>query len=131
MGSGSPLVLGDKGAAVSETPRLRRRAKGARPYFFDDPTCDKLLSIIMGLAGEVSVLQDRLDTTLRLLEERGTLSRADLEAYQPDAEVRTERDAWREEFLGRLLRVVHIELEADADDVPDRYRATVEELAKP
>lgn len=115
---------------MSTSPRLRRRAKGARPYFFDDPTSDKLLSIVMALAGEVSVLNDRLDTALRLLEERGTLSRADLEAHRPDAAARAERDAWREEFLGRILRVVHIELETDADDVPERYRSTVEELAK-
>lgn len=115
---------------MSTAPRLRRRAKGARPYFFDDPTCDKLLSMVMALAGEVSVLQDRLDTTLRLLEGRGTLSRADLEGYRPSAEVRGERDTWREEFLGRVLRVVHDELEADTDDIPERYRATVEELAK-
>ncbi len=113
------------------TPRLRRRAKGARPYFFDDPTSDKLLSIVMALAGEVSVLRDRLDTTLRLLEEKGTLRAADLEAFQPDASVRADRDAWREEFLARILRVVHVELDAEADDVPERYQSTVEELAEP
>ena len=50
-------------------------------------------------------------------------------AFEPDAALRAERDAWREEFLARILRVVHVELEADADDVDERYQSTVEELA--
>ena len=115
---------------MTEHPPLRRRAKGARPYFFDDPTCDKLLSIVMALAGEVSVLRDRLDTVERLAEKRGSLSRADLEAYRPDAAARTERDAWREDFLNRVLRIVHVELEATSDDVPERYQAAVEEVGR-
>ena len=115
---------------MSDDPPLRRRAKGARPYFFDDPTSDKLLSIVMALAGEVSVLRDRLDTLERLGEERGGVSQADLEAYRPDASVRAERDAWREDFLNRILRIVHVELEATGDDIPERYQAAVEEVGR-
>ena len=115
---------------MSASRKLPRRAKGARPYFFDDPTSDKLLSIVMALAGEVSVLHDRLDSALRQLESRGALSREELESFRPDAAIRAERDAWREEFLARVLRVVHVEREATADDVPERYRAAVEEIAK-
>ncbi len=87
--------------------------------------------MLMALAGEVSVLHDRLDTALCLLESRGGLTRRDVETYRPDAEVRAERDAWREEFLGRVLRVVHAELEEEADDVPEHYREVVEALEKP
>jgi hypothetical protein len=86
--------------------------------------------MLMALTGEVSVLHDRLDTALRLLEARGGFSRDDLEAYRPDAAARGERDAWREALLNRVLRVVHMELEADAGDVPERYQASVEELAE-
>lgn len=111
-------------------PQLQRRAKGARPYFFDDPTSDKLLSIVMALAGEVSVLHDRLDTALRLLEERGTLDAGALERHRPDSALRAERDEWREVFLRRILRVVHDEVEAQPDDRPEHYHATVEEIAK-
>ena len=117
---------------MSGTPRLRRRAKGARPYFFDDPTSDKLLSIVMALAGEVSVLHDRLDTTLRLLEAKGVCGTADLEAFEPDAALRAERDAWREEFIARILRVVHVELEAGrrrrGRALPEHRRGAREEL---
>ncbi len=109
---------------------LKRRAKGARPYFFDDPTSDKLLSIVMALAGEVSVLHDRLDSALRLLEERGTLPPDAVEGYRPDQAVRAERDAWREEFLQRVLRVVHAEVEAEPNDRPEHYQQTVETIAE-
>ena len=116
---------------MAERPKLaRRRAKGARPYFFDDPTSDKLLAMVMALAGEVSVLSDRLDTVVRLADERGSLSRADVERYIPSAAVRAERDARREDFLNHILRIVHAELEATAEDVPERYQATVKELAR-
>ena len=34
---------------------LPKKAKGARPYFFEDANQDKLLAMLMGLVGEVSV----------------------------------------------------------------------------
>ena len=115
---------------MDERPKLaRRRAKGARPYFFDDPTSDKLLAMVMALAGEVSVLSDRLDSVMRVAAERGSLDLDAVENYMPSAEVRVERDARRADFLDHVLRIVHAELEATDEDVPERYRATVQELA--
>ena len=54
--------------------QLKRKAKGQRPTFFDNPDTDKLVSMLMGLAGEVSVMRDRMDTVERLLGEKGLLS---------------------------------------------------------
>lgn len=101
------------------TVRLKRKAKGERPYFFADPNVDKVIAMVMGLAGEVAVMRDRLDTVERLLEGHG-LRRADIDAYQPSAEVAAERAAWREAFLGEVLRIVEIEIEALAsgDNAP-------------
>jgi len=112
-----------------EKLQLKHRAKGARPYFFSDPTADKLLSIVMALAGEVSVLRDRLDTMERLIEKGELPRREAIEAYEPAAGVRAERDAWREEFLNRILRVVHAELEAGPDDTAEAYEAAVRAVA--
>lgn len=92
--------------------RLQRKARGERPYFFDDPNVDKVVAMVMGLAGEVAVLHDRQDTLERLLEARGLLKRSDIEAFVPDAQVTAERAAWREGFLGQVLRIIEIELEA-------------------
>ena len=112
------------------TRKLPRKARGERPYFFDDPNVDKVVAMVMGLAGEVAVLHDRQDSLLRLLEARGLVSRAELESYVPNAAVAAERAAWREGFLGEVLRIIEIELEADrrGDDAPyDDAIAAVED----
>jgi hypothetical protein len=102
------------------TAPLPRKAKGERPYFFDDPAVDKLVAMIMGLAGEVGVLHDRLDTVERLLETRGLVKRREIEAYVPNAAAAAERAAWRETLLGEVLRIVEAELEglARGDTAP-------------
>lgn len=91
---------------------LPRKAKGERPYFFDDPAVDRVIAMVMGLAGEVAVMRDRLDTIERLLEQRGLLARRDIETFVADTRVTDERAAWREAFLGEVLRIVDIEREA-------------------
>lgn len=95
---------------------MAKKAKGERPAFFDDPQIDKLLAIIMALAGEVSVLRERLDTIERLIEVKGLLSRQEIEAYTADEASATEREQWRAEYLERILRVIHPEQEAAASD---------------
>lgn len=108
--------------------RLQRKARGARPWFFDDPSVDKVVAMVMGLAGETAVLHDRLDTIERLLEARGLLTRDDIEGYRPGDDVLAERAAWREAFLGEVLRIVESELEADASEQPyDAAIAAVEQ----
>jgi hypothetical protein len=96
---------------MTEPAKLPKKAKGSRPYFFDDPAVDKAIAIVMGLAGEVSVMHDRLDTIERLLSSNGTLSRDDIEGFEVDASVSAARDAWRDRFLDNVLRIVHQELE--------------------
>ncbi|MEE2983560.1 MAG: hypothetical protein VX929_09720 [Pseudomonadota bacterium] len=119
---------------MSTTSRLKRKARGERPYFFDDPNVDKVVSMVMGLAGEVAVARDRLDTIERLLETKGLLKRAEIEAYEPTAVVMAERAAWRESFLGEILRIVEIDLDAVAtgDTRPyDEAIAAVEKDRQP
>ena len=94
---------------------MPRTAKGQRPSFFDDPQIDKLLAITMALAGEVSVLRERLDTVERLAEAKGVLSRDEIEAYRADGSAAAERERWRADYLERILRVIHQEREALAD----------------
>ena len=103
-----------------ENPKLKRKAKGARPYFFDDPAIDKLLAMLMGLAGEVSVLRDRLDTVERLAEQNKLFTRSEVENYQPDEDALRERAALRAVFLSEVTRIIEAELEGmqDEDDAP-------------
>lgn len=106
--------------------RLKRKARGERPYFFDDPSVDKVVAMVMGLAGETAVMRDRLDTVERLLEEKGLLKRAEIEAYRPSPGVQAERAAAREAFLGEVLRIVEIELEAAASGDTAPYDSAIE-----
>jgi hypothetical protein len=88
------------------------KAKGKRPAYFDDSATDRLLSIIMAVAGEVSVLRERVDTVERLLDAKGTISRADIEAYTPDREAGYERGLATREYIARILRGVQQDMEA-------------------
>ena len=54
---------------------------------------------------EVGVMRERLDTVERLLDSQGSVTRAAIEAYRPDAKVEAERNAWRDEFLKRVYRM--------------------------
>lgn len=105
--------------------KLQRKAKGERPYFFEDPNVDKVIAMVMGLAGEVAVLHDRLDTMERLLEKNAGLKRADIEKYKPNEEVAAERAAWREQFLSEVLRIVEIEQEALAKGDTEDYGSAI------
>jgi hypothetical protein len=51
---------------------MSRKAKGKRPVYFNDPENDKLLAITMAVAGELSVLRERLDTIERLARAKGS-----------------------------------------------------------
>lgn len=105
---------------------MARKAKGERPAFFHDPQVDKLLAVTMALAGEVSVLRERLDSIERLAEAKGLLSQQEIESYRPDAQAAEERERWRGEYIARVLRVVREELEAvEKGETPEPHSTVV------
>ena len=105
---------------------MSRKAKGKRPAYFNDPENDKLLTITMAVAAELSVLRERLDTIERLVSARGLLSLGEIEQYRPNEQVSAQREIWRAEYLERILRVVHHELEsAEQDETPASYESAL------
>ncbi|WP_181781520.1 hypothetical protein [Pseudonocardia pini] len=102
---------------------MRFRARGPRPRFFADPELDRFHVMLVALLGEVSVLRDRLDAVERVLDSGRPFTRADLEAYEPDAAAAAEREAERSALVERVLRVV---LEDGAE--ADTGYATVEDV---
>ena len=88
------------------------KAKGKRPWFFADPNVERVLSITMAVAGELAVLRQRLDTIETLLEERGSVSKADIEAFTPNSAQQEARGHWNQEYLARILRILQQEQEA-------------------
>ena len=96
-----------------------KRAKGRRPAYFDDLAIDRLVSMVMALAGEVAVGRERLDTVERLLEARGTLDRADIETFTPDRAAGQARGLMTREFVARVLRGVQQDMESlESTDSP-------------
>lgn len=91
--------------------RAGARAKGKRPEYLDFAS-ERMLSILLAVVGEVSVLKERLDTVERLLDEKGTISRADIEGYQPDREAARERGLMTKEYIARVMRGLQQEMEA-------------------
>jgi hypothetical protein len=104
--------------AIDWMLRANAKPKGKRPAYFDDPAIDRTLSILMALVGEVSVLRERLDTVERLLDENGTINRADIERYRPDRDAGFERGLATREFITRVMRGVQQEMEALKESEP-------------
>lgn len=88
------------------------KPKGKRPFFLKDPDVERVLSVTMALVQEVSVMRERLDTIERVLEDKGHLTRADIERYTPSQEIARERGAWTQEYLARILRIFQQDIEA-------------------
>ena len=81
--------------------RAGARAKGRRPEYFEDPATDRLLSMVLALAAEVSALRERLDTVERLLERNGAIDRSAIETYVPDRAAGEERGLATKAFIAR------------------------------
>ncbi|OQW73412.1 MAG: hypothetical protein BVN33_09915 [Proteobacteria bacterium ST_bin13] len=93
-----------------------KRAKGKRPDYFEDPAIDRILSIVMALVAEVSVLKQRQDTVERLLDAKGTISRADIEGFVADKDAAYERGVETKAYIARIMRGVQQAMDAMAVD---------------
>ena len=109
---------------------MARKSKGKRPDYAGTVLTDQLVSMVMALAGEVSVLRERLDTIERIAAEKGVFSATDIDAYEPDTEALAQRDKWRADFLDRVLWIVSAELEArEAGETTEGYAEMVREIS--
>jgi hypothetical protein len=87
-------------------------ASEKRPAYFDDENVDRVLGVVMSLAGEVAVTGERLDTLERVLADKGLVLADELASYQPSTEVVNQRLQWHQAFIERLLRVLAQEFES-------------------
>ncbi|ATW02829.1 hypothetical protein [Sphingorhabdus sp. YGSMI21] len=94
-------------AAFDWMAAANKKAKGKRPEYFDAPQDERMLSILMAVVGEVSVLRERMDTVERLLDAKGTISRDDIETYVPDKDAAYERGVMIREYIYRVMRGPH------------------------
>ena len=78
-----------------------------KPEFIANPNMDKLISVVLRLAMENGVLRDRIVRQEKLLVDKGVLSTADIEGYEPDQE--TAMESQTESF--ELIRAIINDLE--------------------
>lgn len=112
------------------TPGPAAKARGRRPAFAPDPNTDRLVAMVLAMAGEVWVLRERLDTVERLLARGGALAPGQVDAFVPDSAAAEARETARAAYLDRVLWIVTAaQAEAAAGETAESYRAVVEALA--
>ena len=92
-------------------PPLPKAARGERPFFLADADVERLFTMIVALVGEVSLLQDRVDTLERVGAETGAIPADAVSSYVADVDASAARASRREAVLNRVFRI----LEADAE----------------
>lgn len=108
---------------------LQRTVRGKRPAFHESAAIDRLISMVLTLTSEVSVLRDRIDTLEQLGASAGWLEPGAVNAYAPDAAVKASREAERERLIQRVFHIMREELEDLArGDTEEAYWATVERI---
>ncbi len=114
----------------SELGNRFRIARGEKPQFHDDPAIDDVISMIVGLAGEVSVLRERLDAHERLAGEVAGITPDQVDHYEPDAAAEVARSELRKRIVEKVFRSVlaqesnpaaatHASVVADIEDDPN------------
>ncbi len=91
--------------ATEKISLAAKKAKGARPYFLADKQTEQTLSMVMTLAMELQVANERIASLESLLVQKGVLSQGELDAYQPNKDEVAQRSLATQAFLSRLLRL--------------------------
>lgn len=108
------------------------RAAGDHTVFLGDPVQETLLSMVMALTAELSVVRERLDAHERLLHGAGLpVGPADVDAFVPDAQAREYRQATRQRILRHVMRVINERLPPEELGAQARaYRTIMEDVQR-
>jgi hypothetical protein len=97
---------------MSDLQPLRRTIRGGRAFFFSDPAIDKVLNMVVTLAGEVWALRERLSAMEAIGVRQGSLSATEVDDYEFTPEEDARLGAQRREFIESLFRVIEEQVEA-------------------
>jgi hypothetical protein len=110
---------------------MLRSAKGKRPGFYETPVLDQMMSMIMVLAGEVSVLGDQIDLMQRAAATTGLDLAGAMRGLTLDQTALEEREARRQALLERLFYLMRKEAaEAEAAETAEGYSGVIAEIAQ-
>lgn len=109
---------------------MNRNSKGKRPQFYDNNANDQMMSMIMVLASEVSVLADHIDSIERVAAANGLDLAGGIAKLQLDQPALEAREARRQQMLERLFYLMRKEAaEATAHETAEGYSAVIDEIA--
>ena len=77
-----------------------------KAVYLDNPHTDNLMSAVLNLGAEFWAMRRRQMVVEKLLDQKGTISRAAIEAYNPTEEERAAWTAERDDFIERTFSVL-------------------------
>lgn len=83
-----------------------RRTQVTKRHWLGDPMLDTVMQVVVEMAKELYVTRDRLQVIERLLDERGAISRADIESWDAGADDDEEVRRARDDFIAKILAPV-------------------------
>jgi hypothetical protein len=92
------------GSKAAHPAVIRRQTRGVRAAFFDDPAIDQVMTYVIELATEVSVLRDRLAAAEEVLAGQGVLAADAVDTFSPEPAFAALRQKERKAFLERVFR---------------------------
>lgn len=106
------------------------KAKGKRPWFFEDADTERVMNILLVVIQELAVTRERMDTIERLLERDGKVTKEAIEAFAPSKEEAAERGLWTQEYLARVFRILQQDREAIERAAEESSEQVAEEFAQ-
>lgn len=86
--------------------RAAQEGRVTKQHWLGDPMLDRVMQVVVELAKELYVTRDRLQVIERLLDERGAISRTDIESWDAGADDDEEMRRARDEFVAKILAPV-------------------------
>lgn len=109
---------------------MDRNALGKRPTFYESPVVDHMMSMIVVLTEEVSVLADHIDSIERVAAAHGIALAEGVATLALDEAALQAREARRQARLDRLFYLMRKEAaEAERDETAEAYLSTLREIA--
>jgi hypothetical protein len=100
------------------------RLNGPTKFFFDDPSHDRLLAMVLSLAAEVAALREELHGVRSLMTDKGLITPEEIAGYTPSPAAQAERDRMRETMVSNLLFPLQQECQSLTDLIrPEPSRA--------
>lgn len=74
-----------------------------KDYYLDHPVIDRVMKVVIALARETYVMHDRMALIEKKLNEKGVLTRADIDDFRTTAADQAEIDKRRDAFIANIL----------------------------